>query len=74
MVITLGVGGSVAVAAGASVGATVAGATVAGAAGAEVAVAAPPQAARIMLESTTTESKANRLRFTFLLQEIYSFE
>src|SRR6185503_1238754 len=67
MVFGSAAGASVAV--GASVaGASVAGASVAGASmGASVAVAPPPHAERTMLASTSSDRKANRLRFTFLL-------
>ena len=57
-------GGSVAAGGGASVGGA-AGYSVT--TGASVAVAAPPHAARTMLARTNRDSKANSLRFTFLL-------
>ena len=54
--------------AGASVaGASVAGISVAGASVAGASVAAPPHADKTMLVSTSSDSKANSLRFTFLL-------
>src|SRR5262245_13309258 len=55
------------VTAGASVG--LAGSSVALEAGASVAAGCPPQADRIILASTTSESRIFKLRFIFLLQE-----